>query len=59
VKVSEFTDCTLSILEEMKSGVYTISEEHMRPPVVELLLKWMYLQKIDVPKGDLVVSIFL
>jgi hypothetical protein len=43
----------------MKSGVYTISEEHMRPPVVELLLKWMYLQKIDVPKGDLIVSIFL
>jgi hypothetical protein len=43
----------------MKIGVYTISEEHMRPPVVELLLKWMYLQKIDVPKGDLIVSIFL
>jgi hypothetical protein len=29
---------------EGRNGVYTISEDHMRPEVVRLLLEWMYLQ---------------
>jgi hypothetical protein len=31
-------------LVEGRNGVYTISEDHMRPEVVRLLLEWMYLQ---------------
>ncbi len=31
-------------LVEGRNGVYTISEDHMRPKVVRLLLEWMYLQ---------------
>ncbi len=31
-------------LVEGRNGVYTISEDHMRPEVVHLLLEWMYLQ---------------
>jgi hypothetical protein len=29
---------------EGRNGVYTISEDHMRPETVRLLLEWMYLQ---------------
>ena len=32
---------------EGKTGVYTISEEHMSPEILEDVLKWMYLQSID------------
>jgi hypothetical protein len=31
-------------LVEGRNGVYTISEDHMRPETVRLLLEWMYLQ---------------
>jgi hypothetical protein len=31
-------------LVEGRNGVYTISEDHMRPEVARLLLEWMYLQ---------------
>ena len=36
---------------EGKTGVYTISEEHMSPEILEDVIKWMNLQSIaDAPK---------
>ena len=37
-------------LVEGRNGVYTISEDHMRPKVVRLLLEWMYLQVVGLEK---------
>ncbi len=41
-------------LVEGRNGVYTISEDHMRPEVVRLLLEWMYLQEVTASQADLV-----
>jgi hypothetical protein len=41
-------------LVEGRNGVYTISEDHMRPEVVRLLLQWMYLAEVTASQADLV-----
>jgi hypothetical protein len=47
--------CSL-VAAEGRSGVYNISEQHMKPQVVKLLLEWMYLKEVTVPRADLLVS---
>jgi hypothetical protein len=42
--------------EESQSGVYTISEENMKPKVMVALLEWMYLRRFTIPQTFLVVS---
>ncbi len=42
--------------EESQSGVYTISEENMKPMVLVALLEWMYLRRFTIPQTYLVVS---
>ncbi len=44
------------LLEEGKSGLYIVSEENMRPPVLKQLLQWMYLKEITVQLADIPVS---
>jgi hypothetical protein len=41
-------------LVEGRNGVYTISEDHMRPEVVRLLLAWMYLEEVTASQADLI-----
>jgi hypothetical protein len=48
---------TFFLLEEGKSGLYIVSEENMRPPVLKQLLQWMYLKEITVQLADIPVSI--